>query len=519
MRRTDTNYEVSEERLRELLKHKFETDTLDFKEFVPFSRPEGRVKLAKDVLAMANTQGGHIIIGVDKEYRQKGIAEGDAKSFRDGSEMTKQLRTWCGDLVIVHSAVHRITNDNGREVDFAILFVPQCSSIQSTHQGGDYRDQNGKEKMEFAVGVQFIRKSSQSVQAKGEHEVREVRKGKRPAKPVRPGADIKNPYDFIRVPSDRMFKGRDEEMRQLENNIHSGTHTAVFGLQRMGKTSLVQHLIDDILLKKSSKRGTIIRVKIDLQEKKSARCIDFFNLLMQELYTHASKNEPYEARKKVEAAYNQYQVGMKTYDPNTDHYFFQDLANALHEILTALGKKVILFIDEFGEWCKVVDDNEKANRRNERAGISLRATDRLVDLEFMKFFSSILRNERFKDQLVCIVAVKPYMVDYDVKRKLYLFRLLSNITLYYLDRTAAGSLIRDPLRGQVETSEAAVDYLYQRTFGHPYLIQLILNRVVNRIRGKKAAIDLSDIQTEEETLVQDGSSVDTHFAVLMSDYS
>jgi hypothetical protein len=247
--------------------------------------------------------------------------------------------------------------------------------------------------------------------------------------------------------------------------------------------------------------------------------MDFFNFLMQELYVHAGKNEPYRTRKNVEAAYNHYQAGMKTYDPNTDHYFFQDLTNALHEILVALGKKLVLFIDEFGEWCKVVDDNERTNRRNERHGHVLRATDRLIDLEFMKFFSAILRNERFKERLVCIVAVKPFMAHYDVKRKLYLFRLLSNITLYYLDRKAGDSLIRDPLKGQIDTSADAASYLYELTYGHPYLIQLILNRVVNQIKGKKNAIELADIQKEETALIRDGSSADTHFAVLMSDYS
>ena len=51
---------------------------------------------------------------------------------------------------------------------------------------------------------------------------------------------FKNPYDFTHIASHEIFKGRQDEIDQLLGNIVSGTHTAVFGLQRMGKTSLVE---------------------------------------------------------------------------------------------------------------------------------------------------------------------------------------------------------------------------------------------------------------------------------------
>jgi hypothetical protein len=53
-------------------------------------------------------------------------------------------------------------------------------------------------------------------------------------------ARITNPYDFDTIASPLTFKGRRAEINEILDSIESGTHTAIFGLQRMGKTSLIE---------------------------------------------------------------------------------------------------------------------------------------------------------------------------------------------------------------------------------------------------------------------------------------
>ena len=56
--------ELSLERLRTLLLVPTEDSSIDFKELVSLSTTRGALEFAKDVLAFANSGGGHVIVGV-----------------------------------------------------------------------------------------------------------------------------------------------------------------------------------------------------------------------------------------------------------------------------------------------------------------------------------------------------------------------------------------------------------------------------------------------------------------------
>ena len=71
---------------------------------------------------------------------------------------------------------------------------------------------------------------------------------------------INNPYDFTNIANGQLFKGRRADIAKLIGNICSGTHTVVFGLQRMGKTSLVEHVMKEVLpLKDELRNSTTLR--------------------------------------------------------------------------------------------------------------------------------------------------------------------------------------------------------------------------------------------------------------------
>ena len=76
---------LSEDDTRQLLKRKTESKNLDYKERLNWdnSLKDEKLKIVKDILAMANTQdGGRIVFGVrDSDFEFIGMSENDFKSF------------------------------------------------------------------------------------------------------------------------------------------------------------------------------------------------------------------------------------------------------------------------------------------------------------------------------------------------------------------------------------------------------------------------------------------------------
>jgi len=62
---------LARSRLEALLTTKMECEELGFKEMLDFSFPKTEPDLAKDMMAMTNTKGGYIVIGVTNQFEPK----------------------------------------------------------------------------------------------------------------------------------------------------------------------------------------------------------------------------------------------------------------------------------------------------------------------------------------------------------------------------------------------------------------------------------------------------------------
>ena len=331
--------------------------------------------------------------------------------------------------------------------------------------------------------------------------------------------DFINPYSSDIEAESEMFKGRTNEITRLLAHIRNGSHTAIFGLQRMGKSSLV----GETMKKYSKLQEDVLFVKVDLQEE-GGQNATYGSLLRAIIKNIATKSTLY-SEEEIEA-----EMDRKTqrYRKGDTQLMLSDFSGILHRLVTEVTKiypKVVLFLDEFSELCRAIDNNEKLSRDNSIRSAHILPPEMHVDVSIMQWFSSLCKNKELKKKLVIIFAVRPFVAEYDKKKSLQLLKLTRAITLFHLDETAAKELMIEPLKKEIHYAEGCVDYLYNLTAGHPFLIQFLLEEIVDynkyiKIECKRT-IEMKDITKIEDMVISKDAeaSYDGKFDVLDSDYS
>ena len=334
-------------------------------------------------------------------------------------------------------------------------------------------------------------------------------------------AHLQNPYEFDTTATRKTFKGREEEIEELLDSIDTGTHTAIFGLQRVGKTSLIEEGLKEGLKRRSDLSKRVLLVKIDMQRLggHEVKYRDFLHAIIEAITERVSAAGLGRAVQNLRAldyelfAPSRYRRGDRT-------EFFSMLAKLLGGFATATRRRIVLFIDEFSEVRKVIERNKGVLQHNPVRMSNLLPHDMYMDVPFIHHLGSLLKDHDLKQNFTLIVLVRPFISEYDDRESLQLLKLMKPITLYYLDENAAKALIREPLEGQVVYESGVIDYLYHLTAGHPYLLQFILKLIVDRIkRDGRRTITLQDVRSIEERMISQSAAYDAQFAVLISDYS
>jgi hypothetical protein len=303
--------------------------------------------------------------------------------------------------------------------------------------------------------------------------------------------------------------------------IGSGTHTAIFGLQRMGKTSLIEEGLKERLEQLPGAGENVVLVKIDLQGLggEQVKYRDLLHAIIEAITEKMSDLGIGRAVQDLRGMTNELFAASR-YERGDRTQFFSMFAKLLRGFADAAHRRIVLIIDEFSEVRKVIERNKLALQKNPLRTGSLLPHDMFIDVPFMHHLSSLLKDRELKRKFTLIVLVRPFMSEYDEKEGLQILKLMKPITLYYLEEEAARALITQPLQGKVGFELDAVSYLWQLTIGHPYLLQFMLKLIVDRAkRERRTAVSVADIQSLEEKMVAEGPAYDALFAVLISDYS
>lgn len=330
---------------------------------------------------------------------------------------------------------------------------------------------------------------------------------------------IRNPYDFASQAIKDMFKGRNKEINQLLGAIRYGRHTVIFGLQRVGKTSFVEETLTEKigqLLPYLESEVSFVNVDLHRFGGESTTCISVLEKIVSDIAEKVSPAR--EKRVKVEIAKRKQEyTALETHDKRK---MLDDFTKILIETVRApRRKKIVLFLDEFSELCYAIEKNEKLKRRDINRFQKAHPHEMLVDEDFMHWFSALIKRPEIRGRLVFIIAVRPFVGEYDGRKNLQLLKLMNPIKLYHLDENAAKALITEPLEGEIQYADGCVDYLYELTAGHPYLIQFLLQNVINNLPEKSRIIEKQNIVDFEETITTEGPAYAAHFNVLDSDYS
>ncbi len=147
-----------------LLHLKRESRSLDYKGFVDLSNKDGVASLAKDVIAMANSGGGNIIIGMAEKSPGVFVGVGIDPQFLDYLEVSmlnRALRSYLDPPIAVD--VRRVSDDGKT---FVILKVPSADDVPILAA-------RNNDKASLYMGRLYVRNTAcESAEAKSSSELR-----------------------------------------------------------------------------------------------------------------------------------------------------------------------------------------------------------------------------------------------------------------------------------------------------------------------------------------------------------
>ena len=311
-----------------------------------------------------------------------------------------------------------------------------------------------------------------------------------PLRNLRPASreEVKNPYDIAR-PATTFFRGREEELKKLSLALEEGKSAVVFGLQRIGKTSLVDKLLSHSLARVGSTRR-ILPVRIDMFSAWESFTTDlvFMSAILEGVVRETGRDS-----QRVRESVRELLFGSSSEE---------ERRRKIRDVLAGAQSRVLLFIDEFHDVERVFD----------RA--RLRKAVNPVDAGLFRWIGSLVKEGVVQLLLSCRYKAIPM----ERKERLELFKLLVEVNLGLLDEVSAQALVQDPVAKVIRYDGQAVKRILQLTGRHPYLIQYFCSELMNSSRvQRQRVVRVKDVEECAERIVEDPVR-ESKFNVLYEDF-
>lgn len=152
---------LSQERVNFLVEYGQEEERIDYKETLDCDKKNrGKIDIVCDLVAMANTQGGYVVIGVREESNAQFTPIGVTKEVL-GLYKEENLRNWCSNYVDGAVTLRAVSRTIGGK-DFLVFFMGKSNVPLIFKKDGTYSDNKGLVQVKFRAGDIYIRHGSVS---------------------------------------------------------------------------------------------------------------------------------------------------------------------------------------------------------------------------------------------------------------------------------------------------------------------------------------------------------------------
>lgn len=306
---------MSEEKLTELLTAGYEAEDLDYKLWIDINSKKSMLGLCIDIMAMANTQGGYIVIGVNDNFEPQGLP---SDFHIDQAQIQQIISNYMKPVAEITYAEKNLKIDDSRK-KFAFIYVNPSKDIVVACKDGHYNVKPNKTTYAFRSGDIFVRKGTSSQRADSDSIRLLIEKRIKKESPAPRSTKISE-QEIIELqleqkhnlqrPDYKQFIGREEYVEDILEKLRQRFFViSIDGIGGVGKTALaleiayrcLQSKLFDAIIWVSAKKKRLILTGIDDIVPSLTSYENLINSILEVLGFSTSINKPLpEKEKKVD---------------------------------------------------------------------------------------------------------------------------------------------------------------------------------------------------------------------------
>jgi len=290
--------------------------------------------------------------------------------------------------------------------------------------------------------------------------------------------------------SGRKFFGREQELAELIRNVDSGNHVGIFGLRKVGKTSLLLQL-------KETRREDLV-VHVDLQNIPAGikDCAYVYWEIANQLEAELQKKYPQAAesvRFRLGGKYRSFAEipnrEMVAADFDSDLRFIHASISSFPGVAAV---KVLLLLDEIEKMLPISDKSEGFKGY----------------VDFFGYLRGVSQQTGF---LVSVVAAANPAICEEPQwegRDNPVFKFYQEIFLPPFEKNECDEMIEKLGKGMgIAYNPSSLQKIYEETGGHPFVARQLCSRIASKFQERPLAVDDAKVdEAAKEFLFQDAST-------------
>ena len=279
-------------------------------------------------------------------------------------------------------------------------------------------------------------------------------------------------YDSTVPVSGRRFFGRERLLLELTDEIHSGAFLGIYGLRKIGKTSLIHELRDE-------KLSEDVVAYVDLQEisghlESIGNCNPLYWALEQKLYERLCELDYQEKADLLRLGKEKHFSDLPDNGTRAPLFFTEDIKAFLQALEAGKNrniKRLVILIDEL----ELILPG--ANEENRIDGY----------IEFFRILRGLAQT--YQDLLSCVVVAANAAISessYWEGRDNPVFALYNTHYLPPFPQKECAQMIRDLGKGMsVHWDEDAISAVFAETNGHPFLTRIFCSQIAQKFKDTR----------------------------------